>query len=373
MPDDLQTPEPSLRDSIAAAVDKVESAQPASEGVQPAEIPAKPAEPPEKLTAEQQAAKDRDEKGRFLPKGKEAAEKPAAVAAPPATGAPEAPVAAPAPAETVEPPAHWSQADKEALKKAPAEVQGWLLKRYKDMEADYTRKTQDIAHLRDYAPIDQMFQPYKVALSAQGLTPQALIQRWAAAEQQLSANPTATLAHFAKLYRVDPNQLVQAMQGGQKIPAELHPVMQELNALKSQVNGWQQAQQQQQFNSTRSEIDQFAAQTAADGSPAHPHFDEVLDDMVAMAGAEMQQGRKPDLQNLYERAVWANPATRQKQLEATALQAQQKQQAAAKEHAANSRRAGSSITGAPTPGQMPLPEPKSVREAVIAATNRVLQ
>lgn len=47
--------------------------------------------------------------------------------------------------EPIDPPQHWADGDKEAFKALPRDRQEWVLKRDKEMTADYTRKTQELA------------------------------------------------------------------------------------------------------------------------------------------------------------------------------------------------------------------------------------
>ncbi len=98
--------------------------------------------------------------------------------------------------------------------------------------------------------------------------------------------------------------------------------------------------------------------------------------MLAHAAAARQAGKTPVLQDLYDQAVWANPATRQKQLaaaeakaKADAEAAQRKAAADAKAKAGAARKAGASVTGAPSgAGQAPPNASKgSIRADIMAA------
>src|SRR5688572_5545630 len=70
----------------------------------------------------------------------------------PGPAEPEAPTAEtpePQPAEqSLEAPSRWSDADKAMFAQQPREVQEFLVSRSKEMEADYTRKTQEVAETR---------------------------------------------------------------------------------------------------------------------------------------------------------------------------------------------------------------------------------
>jgi hypothetical protein len=79
----------------------------------------------------------------------------------------------------------------------------------------------------------------------------------------------------------------------------------------------------------------------------------------------------PPLQELYERAVRANPSTYQAQRIADQQSAERKRQFEARAKAAAARKASSSVTGAPGSGQPPIGRApgRSLREELEAATD----
>lgn len=375
----VEQPAETIGGALRAAFEEAEKkTTPKAEGVKQAAIPDKQEEAETEVEAEQPAeqkeekeakAPVKDEKtGKFVAKDKKVAagESPG--------GTPETPAKVSSPS-AVEPPAHWAQKDKDTFNKAPPQLRSWLLDRHKAMEADYTKKTQAVAELkREYEPVNDMFKPYMVALSAQGLTPGAVIKQWADTKLALDKNPLQTLLQIGKQYGLTPQHFAQAMQqNGQQpqMPEAFAPFAQKLTAIEQFLNQQQQQTHVQRFTQTRQTIEQFADEKDAKGNPIHPHFDDVVDDIIRLANVERAAGREPNLQNLYETAVWANPTTREKQLAAQTQQAQQKAQTEAKAKAAKARNAGSSVSGAPGPGgQAPLSEPKTLREAIMAAANQ---
>ena len=106
----------------------------------------------------------------------------------------EAPEDPEEPKETgLEAPSNWSQEDKELFSSQPKEVQQYLLNRHKAMEGDYTRKMQEIAPLREYEPVHQIFAPYMQQLKQAGTSPAQMIQSWAHTYQNLQSNPAETI------------------------------------------------------------------------------------------------------------------------------------------------------------------------------------
>jgi hypothetical protein len=153
-----------------------------------------------------------------------------------------------------------------------------------------------------------------------------------------------------------------------KVDPELASLRAELSQLKGTVAQRIAAEQHQAHSRLVNDIESFAATKNPAGEAAYPFFDHVIADMVSLALAERTAGRMPKLQDLYERAVWANPETRQKQLAASAEAERKRAASEAKAKAAAARKAGSSVTGAPSPGQAsPSRSFGSVREAIEAA------
>ena len=78
--------------------------------------------------------------------------------------------------------------------------------------------------------------------------------------------------------------------------------MAEVQEIRGHLTERQQAELAQRKEATSKEVEAFAS------DPAHPYFDEVSEDIVKLIGAGYS------LKDAYEKAVWANPVTRQKEL-----------------------------------------------------------
>jgi hypothetical protein len=346
----------------------------------------------------------RDAAGRFARREAEAAAAAAEKAATeqkPATET-EKPVGEqkPVDAKPGEPPAHWSAADKALVAKLPPEHRAEVVERFKAIEAGFTPKLQRAAALeKDYGDIDKMFEPHAQAMQAQGWSKGTLIKAWADVEAQLARDPEAALLNIAKSYRIDPAKLVARLGGaapaqqqavitgtdgkpaatdanGEYVDPQIAALNKRIEELSGTVTGMTEAQKRQQeaeqrasLDRTHTEIQAFADAKGEDGSPSHPYFADVAADMVDLAAAERQAGRSPKLQDLYERAVWANRATRAKQIAAETTKAEAKARAevekaqrdaaaAAKARTTAAQRAGASVTGAPS-GSGQASNPKS--------------
>lgn len=251
-------------------------------------------------------------------------------------------------------PNHWSAEDQATfnalteLGEQGQAAQDFLLNRHKAMEADYTRKTQEISQFkREAEPVMGLIEPFKPQLQQLGVTPDQYLQRMIQADQFLNQDPKGALQWLAGHYQVDLNELANAPQADpqvQKLQSEIHQ-------LKSTMTQREQQEVQQRQQTLESKINDFSEEKDSEGNPANPHFMDVIDDMITLATAERAAGREPDLKTLYDKAVWANPDVRQKIIAAEKSADEKKRQAEARAKAAKSKKATKVVksTGAASP------------------------
>ena len=240
--------------------------------------------------------------------------------------------------------------------------------RSKDMEAAHTKRSQEIAPLRSAA---DKWNPYLSQMQADPATTfDSLMQyeyglRTGTNEQRINI-----LLGLARDYGVNmaqngngepPSAEEDPFEIQKKIQAALNPVMQQVQQLNGSV------QQQQGYNQQASQaagqqyIDEFRDRKGADGKLAHPYYPEVFEqDMLAMAQAKRAAGQPPDIDQLYEQAIWSNASVRAKMQAAerhTSKQAEQQRQERAKTAAGSLAGGGGSQTE----------QPEGIRETVEAA------
>lgn len=370
---------PGIRDDLAAAIADAE--KPEEAVVETAQTEAPETESTEEPAASGERRRGAD--GKFLPKDAQPESTEAPPVAPEASQATEEqpkPETAPkAPDAT----ARWPEADKAMFKTLPKEAQDFVLRRHREMEGDYTKKTQGFADFRKtYEPVAQMFAPFEPQMRQQGWTPGTLIKAWGDVEQQLmSGKGHEVVARIIKDYRVDVSKIpglssapqssavvntaaTQPAAGPSFDPAVetlleakfgklLTPLQEQLQALANEATTRQRAQQLEQQRAAESTVQTFIDAKAPNGEPAHPHYAEVEEHMVILARAERQKGLSPDLNQIYEQAVWANPSTREKLRAAESAALVAKANEAARAKAAAARKASASVTGAPSAGQTP--------------------
>jgi hypothetical protein len=310
-----------------------------------AEAPAETVESEEKTASE----RARDEKGRFAPKDSAAkTSEPEQVEA--AKTADTKPEAQPATVQSVEPPHTWSADDKAKFAQWPRDVQEAVVARYKAMEADYTRKTQEAAEYRRSAdPLLNAIKPFEQYLSqvgpSLGRSKEQLITDLLAAEYRLrTGSPQekyAALAQISQQYGID----LAALAGGH-IP-QVDPAYQQL-ASKLQAFEEREAQreaqiQQQQAEQARLQIDTFSTAKDDQGRPRYPHFERVRGVMVQ----SLMSGEARTLEDAYQKAIEPINAAIAEELRVRTEQvdAQRKEAVAKAEKAAPVRSSGSQPGG----------------------------
>lgn len=267
-------------------------------------------------------------------------------------------------------PDHWDPQFRDDFDKMDPWAQKFLLDRHKAMESDYTRKTQEHSEfLRSYQPVDEMMRAFAPAMQQQGISQAELIRRWAAAESALNANPAHAIKQLMTHYGVNQDALYDQLgyDTGTQDP--------QVQALQQQVANLTTSITAGQRNASRAQIDQFAAETTEAGTPAHPYFDDVVNDMVMLAGVAKSQGKAVDLGGLYDQACWMNTSVRQKMVEASqSANSEANQKAAeaaakkatdeARQKAEKAKRAAKSVTGDPGAVTHGKSTHKSLRAAI---------
>ena len=240
-------------------------------------------------------------------------EKPAATpsAKGPVADAKVTPVATPEAPTTSAAPKSWPKEMHAHWDKVPKEVQDYWTKREQQMLDGLEQYKGDASWGKTYR---EVLSPYLPHIKAANIQPEQMVSNLLNAHWQLTmGSPESRKAAYERLGRdlgfaqTDPNAPVP--------DPKVQALEQQLMEIRSGLTAQQQAQQQQARAVVQSEVDTFASDTAA-----HPYFDEVADDIVAL----LQAYPKITLQDAYDRAVYANPVTRQKEIAKVETSAQQK-------------------------------------------------
>lgn len=212
--------------------------------------------------------------------------------------------------QPLDPPARWSAEDKEAFGALPREAQEIVLKRERDRDAEFTRKSQEFAEKdRRWERVEAVLGPRRQAFAMEGMSDDQALGQLFALSDFASRDPAGFVKWFAGQRQIDLASLHQQADGNTD-PA-YQALYQQIQALTTHVSNQDQARRQQAQAEVQAQIDAFKA------DPSHPHFEAVQEHMGALMGS----GKATSLQDAYDQAVWANPDTR-----AVLMQAQEKAQ-----------------------------------------------
>ena len=300
---------PSLDDTLEKAFEALQAkdAAPEVEAVAPEPVP--------EQVKPDRAGQARGPDGRFAPSTNWSAE----VADPskdiPFQTADRAePVAEPAVASSAEAmPTSWSHDAKAAWTKLPAAVQQAVLKREAEVSEGFKSYS---TRVKAFEPIEQMIQPIKPLLDQHGIAPAAYLGRLVEIDKFIRQNPAEGVKWIMEQNGLKPDQLfamAHAAGATDQTPESGDPryaqIEQTIGQLGSNLNRLMQAQHQAEVQKVVSTIEQFAA------SPGH----DLLEDVRSQMAALIESGQAKDLQAAYDQAVWMNPATRAKMIEADRL------------------------------------------------------
>ena len=262
----------------------------------------------------------------------------------------------------IEAPAHWSNDFKDSFNALPTDAQEVFLQRYKDMEGDYTRKTQEVADIRRRASaLDEVMVPFRDEFARAGLDDIGAVRQLLGAHKFLRESPQQAIAWLAQNYGINTEALAASEQAEDDFA---DPQVKQLRDQVSQLQGYLHTQAQQQQDAavadTQQQITNFASVTKEDGSLAHPHFDAVRTTM----GGLIQSGVAQDMDAAYEMAVYANPELRGSLIDQQAEKVTAKQKQA--ENVRKAKRAQqANVKGSGAPAKEALPGGSSVRDALL--------
>ena len=244
------------------------------------------------------------------------------------------------------------------------------------MEADYTRKTMEVADLRrDYEGVDQTMKAFEPMIQQTGITKGEMIRRWAAAESHLNTQPIQAIKTLAAHYNVDLAALAEngEAQFNDTPGYNAGQITPEVQSLQTQVNNLE-------THNNQIAVDSFANKLDDKGGQAHPYFDELIPDIMNAMQSANAMGRYPDLSELYEQACWTNTSVREKMITAqtsspTSPSTEQKAQAdkvanEARQKAAKAKNASKSVSGDAGSAVEPKPVYNTVEEAAKAAYDK---
>lgn len=199
-----------------------------------------------------------------------------------------------------EPPANWSDEDKAAFAKLAPEGQELLLNRYKDMQADYTQKTQKLSEAsKFYDEHSPLLKQYESYVGQRGLTLNQALPLLFNAQAALDNDPKDALKKIAQSYGVK----VTFEDGEKFADPEIADLKKEIQNLKGQLNQTVQSTRQSNDNQVKTVIDNFRNEKDSSGALLHPHFEKLQNEMATIINAAKLSGTTIDLKTAYDKAL----------------------------------------------------------------------
>lgn len=257
--------------------------------------------------------RERDESGKFTKKSKQALQS----GADETIEQPQTEVIEPLRAEIpVLAPPGWAADAREQFNQLPARLQQEVVKRETDLRRGLQQATDRATQVAaTWSEVDQALAPKAEIFRRNGVTPGRVVAQLMAWQDHLDRNPIQALSDLAQSYGLDLAQVAQQRAQQPQEPAYVRELRQKVQQVEGLLTQEQQMKQQQQQQNVVSEIQAFAGETDAQGNALRPYVEHVVDDMLPIM--VQLRGRMPVrqlLQTAYEKAIWANPSTRELEL-----------------------------------------------------------
>ena len=238
-------------------------------------------------------------------------DEPEPAAAPVATTPAPVTPAAPAPITPTinEVPKSWPAEMRDSWAKTDPKVQDYWKTREKQMLDGLEQYKSDAQVAKQFQSV---IQPFENILRQQGLDAPKAVQHLMNAHVRLTQGPQeARQAAYDELGRNLGMRQGQSQPQAQQEQAPIDPAFQALQQQMQQIQQGLTERQRQDYEVAQQKTSQEVEAFASD--PSHPHFNEVADDIVLLLKTGLS------LQESYDKAVWANPLTREMNLQARLL------------------------------------------------------
>ena len=199
----------------------------------------------------------------------------------------------------LEAPKNWSEEVRSKFKDLPRDAQEYMLKRDKEMTADYTRKTQEVAEQRkSFESLDKVIAPMRQQIAASGVGEAEYISRLLNADMALRNNPKMAIKQLAQGYGIDLSSIEETVDWNDTDP-QIAQLKQQNQAILAELNQFKQQNLQSARQQTEAQINGFANTKDDKGNLKYPHFDKLRVKM----GNLIDAGEAKGLEDAYAKAV----------------------------------------------------------------------
>lgn len=258
-------------------------------------------------------------------------------------------------------PKSWSKDKHELWAKLPPEAQDYYEQREKQMLDGLEAYKEHSAFGKQMKDVTE---PYRAFITSQGVDAPKAVQFLLNAHYRLStAQPADRINYFRNLaqsYGIDPASLVSTEADAAQPDPHVKALEAKVNSLENNLTAREQAALAETKAKLAKDVEAFAA------DPKHQYFDECSEDIVALINAGHT------LEDAYEKAVYANPVTRAKELARLQAENEKTMREKAKKEAEIARKASGTNVRSRDTRQAPT-EPKGSMEDTMRATLRSIK
>lgn len=210
--------------------------------------------------------------------------------------------------ESLDAPSHWSPEDISEFNELDEKGRRLYLKRDKQREAAFTKKSQSLSEERRIAEkYRQVTDPYKEQFKKLNIDEFDAFQRGATAHLRLvNSTPQERGRIFQQLAQeygvnLSPQQAQQYAQQAEVDP-NIHPLLQKISHLEQRQQFIEQERVRQEYSSLESHIISFQNAVNDKGEPKYPHYETLRLDMSEI----LQKGMAKSLEEAYNKAFRLN-------------------------------------------------------------------
>lgn len=223
--------------------------------------------------------------------------------------------------DDLEPPARFRVQDKEAFNKLPKHFKGLISGMVKDLQADYTRSTQEISQReRETESLTQAIKPYLTLWGTQKMTPSQAIAALGAAQTRLMEKPNESIAFLIRDTGADVNKIITLLGGkapdggstnGSVPDISQHPEFQRLTRTVSELHSERERLSQAQFDEEVSgivaELESVRNEKDSQGRYRYPelHDDDFLESVKPLVSALRETFPSASWSELTKKAYYA--------------------------------------------------------------------
>lgn len=148
-----------------------------------------------------------------------------------------------------------------------------MLKRDKEMTADYTRKTQVAQQRKSFESLDKVIAPMRQQIAASGIGSRIYF-RLLNADMALRNNPKMAIKQLAQGYGIDLSSIEENVDWNDSDP-QITQLQQQNQAILAELNQFKKQNLQSARQQTENQISAFAESKDEKGNLKYPHFEQV--------------------------------------------------------------------------------------------------